>query len=315
MVKKKISVCIPCYNEINNIALIYSQLKEEMDRLLDRYDYEIVFEDNCSTDGTKDELRKLASEDKKVKVIFNLKNFGAMRNSGYIMFQATGDAVIGMPCDLQTPTHLIPDYIRLWEEGYQVVLGQIAGSKENKIMYCVRSLYYKIIGAFSENRQFEHVTGCGLFDRHALKLIEALNEPDPNFRYAITDLGLKTALIPYTQEQRKNGKSSYSISEYFNQALETLIATSKMPMRLATKLGALITGLSFTGIIAYLIVMIVNWSTFYIGIGAILLAISFFAGVLLTFLGVLGEYVIAVLYRLKNIPLVVEDERINFDKE
>ena len=311
--KKKISVCIPCYNEGENVEKIYKLLVDELEKL-NRYEYEIIFEDNCSLDDTEQRLRNLARKDKKVKVIINAKNFGAMKNGSYIMFQATGDAVIGMPCDLQTPVELVPRYIELWEQGNQVVLGQIVESEENSVMFYMRGMYYRIIDKCSNNKELMHVTGCGLFDREVIKLIESLDEPEPNFRYLVTELGLRVTLIPYVQKKRENGKSSYNLIKYFSQALQTLISTSKIPLRFATILGFILAGVSIIIGIIYLICKLIYWDTFDAGIAPVLIGIFFWGAFQLFFIGILGEYIGQVLTRVTKRPLVVENERINFDE-
>ncbi|MCM1156746.1 MAG: glycosyltransferase family 2 protein [Roseburia sp.] len=312
--KKKISICIPCYNEGENVLSIHRLITAEFEKI-PGYNYEIIFEDNCSLDNTPDYLRQLAEKDKHVKVIFNSKNFGAMKNSGYIMFQATGDAIIGMPCDLQTPVDLIPRYIELWEQGNQVVLGQIVESNESKIMFGIRGLYYKIIDMCSENKELRHVTGCGLFDKDAIKLIESLNEPEPNFRYLVTELGLKVALIPYVQQKRAKGKSSYNFVKYFNQALQTLISTSKTPLRFATTAGMILSGVSFTIGLIYLVYKLIFWDSFDAGMAPILIGIFFWGAFQLFFIGILGQYIGEILTRVTKRPIVVERERLNFDIE
>lgn len=311
---KKISICIACYNESENVRIIYQKISEVMVSL-PKYDYEIIYEDNCSTDDTQDILRCLASKDKKVKVILNTKNFGAMKNNGYIMFQGTGDAIIGMPCDLQTPVELIPRYIELWESGNQVVLGQIVKSKESKIMFQIRGLYYKIIDFCSENKELKHVTGCGLFDKKAIMLIQSLEEPEPNFRYLVTELGLKIALVPYVQQSRKNGKSSYNFIKYFIQALQTLVCTSRKPLRFATIMGGIFSGISFLIGIVYLIYKLFHWETFEAGMAPVIIGVFFCAAFQLLFIGILGEYIGEILTRVTKRPMIVERERINFDEE
>lgn len=310
--RKRISICIPCYNEGENVTRVYHLVKDELEKIT-RYDYEILFEDNCSTDDTEQRLRKLAAGDKNVKVILNSKNFGPMKNGGYIMFQATGDAIIGMPCDLQTPVNLIPRYIELWEQGNEVVLGQIVESNEGKVMFRVRDLYYKIMNHYSENKELHHVTGCGLFDKRIIKLIESLEEPEPNFRYLITELGLKVALIPYIQEKRISGKSSYNFFRYFNQAMQTFVSVSKFPLRFATVMGFVLSGISILVGIIYLIYKIIYWESFEAGTAPILIGVFFWGAFQLFFIGILGQYIGEILTRVTKRPLIVERERLNFD--
>lgn len=314
MGKKLISFCIPCYNESENVELLYQKLKLEIATLREKYDFEIIFEDNASTDDTILKLRKLAEGDKEVKVILNARNFGPMKNGSYIMFQANGDAVIGLPCDLQVPLEIIKDYLVEWENGFDVVLGQIVSSEESKLMYKIRTLYYSIMDKFSDIPQLYHVTGSGLFDKKVLELIESLKEPEPNFRYLVTELGLKYKLIPYVQPQRQHGKSSYNVYKYYNQAVDTFTEVSKKPLRYITNVGVICSTLSVVCIMITLIYKMFNWNTFeimsFLGVEILFL----FSAIQIFCIGMLGEYINIVLKRLVYRPMVVEKERINFDK-
>lgn len=314
MEKKLISFCIPCYNESGNIELMYNKLKSKLEELREKYEFEVIFEDNKSTDDTVDLLRELAEKDKEVKVILNARNFGAMKNSGYIMFQAKGDAVIGLPCDLQVPLELIKDYLSAWEEGYDVVLGQIESSEESTLMYSVRSLYYKIMDEFSEIPQLYHVTGAGLFDKKALELIESLAEPEPNFRYLVTELGLKYKLIPYVQPQRQHGKSSYNVYRYYNQAVDTFTEVSKKPLRYITNIGVMFIIVSALCIVVTLGYKALYWNAVKIAQILIIEILFLFGAIQIFCIGMLGEYIHIILKRLVYRPMVVEEERINFDE-
>lgn len=313
MKRKLVSFCIPCYNEGENVELLYTKLQKELIPLREKYDFEIIFEDNASTDDTVRRIKRIAYNDISVKIILNARNFGAMKNSGYIMFQAQGDAVIGLPCDLQVPLNLIKKYLQYWEEGYEVVLGQIEESKESKIMFKIRSLYYKIMDQFSDIPQLYHVTGAGLFSRKALDLIESLNEPEPNFRYLVTELGLKYKLIPYIQPIRENGKSSYSLLKYFNQAIGTFTEVSRKPIRYITNIGIIFMSLSGIYNIVIIIYKLIHWNSFQLhnwllyGILLLICSVQIFS------LGLIGEYINILLKRNVKRPMVIEKERINFE--
>lgn len=314
MNKKLISFCIPCFNEGENITEMYHKLQKEILPLSNQYKFEIIFEDNASTDNTVELLEKLAYQDKSVKVILNSRNFGSMKNSGYIMFQARGDAVIGMPCDLQVPLELIKDYLAFWENGYQVVMGQICYSNENKKMFKLRSLYYKIMDCFSDVSQPYHVTGAGLFDRTALDLIQSLNEPEPNFRYLVTELGLNYKLVPYTQPIRKSGKSSYNISSYFNQAVDSFTEVSRKPLRYITNIGIVLVILSFLFTIGTTLFKLFNWYTFSLKYWLLFGFVFIICSFQIFFIGIVGEYIRILLKRSIKRPIVVEKKRINFEE-
>lgn len=297
---KIISICIPCFNEEKNILNTYNEIIKNISQI-ENYEFEIIFEDNCSTDSSVEILRDLASKDKRVKVILNKCNYGAMNNAGYIMFQATGEAVIGMPCDLQTPFSLIPELIKGWEEGNDVVLARKIGSDEKGIIYFLRKSYYKIINLISENKEIENVTGCGLFDSNALALINDLNDPSPNFRYSITELGLKYKLVDYYQKKRTKGKSSYSLLSYFKQAIQTFAYKSERVSYYLCFFGAVIAGLD---VFKFLFRSLRKNDK--------LGNANFLLGIICFILGIQDLNVYDVKCRLKKRPLVIEKERINF---
>lgn len=312
MGKKLISFCIPCFNEEGNIIEFYKRLSKELESLKHKYNFEIIFEDNASTDNTFKLLQELAQKDRNVKVILNKRNFGPMRNGAYIMFQAHGDAVIGYPCDLQVPLDLIKKYIFYWENGYEVVIGQIATSKEKKIMFNIRTLYYSIMDYFSDVKQLYHVTGTGLYDKKALQLIYDLDEPEPDFRFLITELGLKYKLIQYEQPCRKAGKSSYSIKSYYNQAVDSFVEVSRKPIRYITNFGVFLT--CFTSIFNICLVLfkIKHRNTFSIFKLLPFSILSFILSIQVFCMGLLGEYINVLLKRNVKRPMIIERERINF---
>ena len=308
---KHISVMTPCYNEEGNIMNIYQAVKKQFDKL-PQYTYEHIFIDNCSTDKSRDILRALAEKDKNVKVILNARNFGPNRSGTYGMFQGTGDALICIVCDLQDPPEMIPTFLEKWEEGYKVVLGQKTKSKENPIMFRIRKLYYKIMAALSETEHLENVTGYGLFDKEVLEMIEWMDDPDPYIRGLVTQLGYKYCLVEYTQQERKVGKSSYNFNKYFDFAITGLTHVSKKPLRIATLLGFAMSAVSFAFAIVYLVWKLMHWYDFDMGTAPILIGMFLLGSIQLAFIGVIGEYIGAILTKVTKRPMVVEEERINF---
>lgn len=311
MNKKHISVMTPCFNEVDNIENIYKAVRHEFEKM-PQYTYEHIFIDNFSTDGSRDILRKIAAEDKNVKVILNARNFGPNRSGSYGMLQATGDALICIVCDLQDPPEMIPKFLEKWEEGYKVVLGQKLKSKENPLMFQVRKLYYWLINWLSDTPQYEGVTGYGLFDKEFLDTMRWMDDPDPYVRGLVPDLGYKTYLMQYTQNKREFGKSSYNFSRYFDFAITGVTHVSKKPLRIATAVGMFMSGISFLLALVYLILKLIYWNSFEMGTAPILIGMFFLASVQLAFIGVIGEYIGAILTRVTKRPMVVEEERINF---
>ncbi len=311
---RHISVMTPCYNEEGNIMNIYQAVKEQFDKL-PQYTYEHIFIDNYSTDHSREILRALAHKDKNVKVILNARNFGPNRSGSYGMLQGTGEAVICIVCDLQDPPEMIPTFLEKWEEGYKVVMGQKTKSKENPIMFQIRKLYYGIMNALSETEHLKNVTGYGLFDREVLDMIKWMDDPDPYIRGLVTQLGYKWCLVEYTQQERKVGKSSYNFSKYFDFAITGMTHVSRKPLRIVTMCGFIMSAFSFAIAIVYLVMKLLNWYKFNMGTAPILIGMFLLGSVQLAFLGVIGEYIGAILTKVTKRPMVVEEERINFDTE
>lgn len=311
---KKISICVPCYNEEKNIMDAYGRITNVM-RELSQYDYEIIFADNASTDNSEAILRDLANKDRNVKVIFNYRNYGPARSGKNVGFRATGDAIIGVPCDLQEPPEMIPRFVEEWEKGNLIVWGQKTKSKENPIKYFLRGIYYKVIIKFSDVPQYEQTTGFGIMDRSVCDMVKELNEPDMAMRHLIADLGYPVKFIPYTQEQRKKGKSSYNIWRYFDFALGSLVRTSKAPLRLTTIFGLICSVISFLMGIVYLIYKLVHWEAFLVGMAPVVIAVFFLGSVQIFIIGMIGEYVGVILDKVTKRPLVLERECLNFEDD
>lgn len=311
---KKISLFTPCYNEEGNVYDLYKKVTEVMSTI-PQYDYEYVFIDNHSEDNTRDILRKIAAEDKRVKVIFNVRNFGPSRSGSYGFFQTSGDASICLACDFQDPPELIPEFIKRWEEGYKVVWGRKKGSAESKLMYAIRKVYYKLVKKFADSEQYENVTGFGLYDREVMDLLRASNDPEPNFRNLVGEFGYAIGFVEYYQPERRSGHSSYNFFRYLNVAIHSMITTSKAPLKIATGLGFVVAGISFLIGLIYLILKLIFWNSFNMGLAPLICGVFFMGAIQLLFIGVLGEYIGEILSRQMNRPMVVEEERINFNDE
>ena len=311
--KKMISLFTPCYNEEGNVLLMYEKVTQIM-KTLPEYDYEYVLIDNCSTDKTPELLRQIAQKDPRVKVIFNIRNFGPSRSGSYGFFQTTGDVSICFACDFQDPPELIPEFIKRWENGSKVVWGQKDGSDESRLMYAIRCLYYKIIKSIASNEQYENVTGFGLYDKEVMELLRKYSGPTPNFRNMISELGYPIDFVKYHQPKRKSGKSSYNLFIYMNIALNDMVTTSRLPLRFATFFGALVAFISFLIAIYYFVMKLVFWDSYSLGTATLAVGIFFLGAVQLMFIGIVGEYVGEVLTRMNDRPMVIEKERLNFDE-
>lgn len=311
---KKISVMIPCFNEEENVKQICYAVKQILQAELSQYDYEILFIDNDSSDKTRDYIRELCSENSNVKAIFNAKNFGQFNSPYYGMCQTTGDCTITICCDFQDPVEMIPKLVKEWENGYKIVCAIKTTSKENKIMRFLRTCYYKVIKKMSEVDQIEHFTGFGLYDRSFIQVLRELEDPTPFLRGIVAELGYKRKDIPYEQQKRRAGKTHNNWFTLYDAAMLSFTSYTKAGLRLATLLGFLTAAISMVIGIVYLILKLVYWDRFVAGMAPILLAVLFLGSIQLFFIGFLGEYVLSINKRIMKRPLVIEEERINFDK-
>ena len=188
---KTISFMIPCYNEKENVVPMSEAIVNLMGNELKAYDYELLFIDNCSTDGTRELLRQICAGNKKIKAIFNAKNFGQFNSPYHAMCQTTGDCTVSLCCDFQDPVEIIPKFVEEWEKGYKIVCGIKATSRENKIMRFLRTCYYKLIRKMSDVEQIEHFTGFGLYDKSFIEVLKTLDDPTPFMRGIVAELGYK----------------------------------------------------------------------------------------------------------------------------
>jgi glycosyltransferase involved in cell wall biosynthesis len=311
---KLISVVTPCYNEEENIRDIYSQVQNVFEEL-GCYSYEHIFIDNASKDGTVSILKEFARKDKNVKIIVNARNFGHIRSPYHAILQASGDAVISISADLQDPPSMIKDFIKKWEEGFKIVVGVKNKSEENPIMFAIRKLYYNLIEKFADTKQIKNFTGFGLYDREFVDILRKLDEPYPYFRGLITEMGFEKAEIEFVQPKRKKGKTKNNFYTLYDMAMLGFVNHSKVPLRMATFAGFSVAILSLLVALSYFIYKLIFWERFQLGAAPMVIGIFFFAAVQLFFIGIIGEYIGAIYTQVKNRPLVIEKERINFDPD
>lgn len=311
MYKPLISVYTPCRNEEENIEDIYHAVRSVME-FLSKYEYEHLFIDNASTDSTVDILKRIAAQDKHVKIIVNARNFGTVRSPFHAMLQTGGDVVIPLAADGQDPPTLIPQFIQHWENGSKIALAVKKKSKESWWMFAIRRLYYRIVKMISNVEVVENSTGFGAYDKCVVDELRKMDVQYPYVRGLICEMGYKAATVDFVQPARKKGKSNNNFYVLFDMAMLGFTTHSKIPLRLATLLGLFFGFLSFLVGLSYLILKIVYWDSFMIGIAPLLIGVFFFGSVQLLFIGLLGEYIGAILTQVTKMPLVVEKERVNF---
>lgn len=276
------------------------------------YDYEHLYIDNASQDDTVAILRRMAQEDPTVKVIVNNRNFGHIRSPYHAFLQARGDAVIVMVSDLQDPPPLIIDFVREWETGYKIVLGQKTGSDESQLVYRLRKAYYRLVSKLSDVELLQNVTGAGLYDREVVDVLRSLDDPYPYVRGLVSELGYPVARIPYHQPNRKSGITKNNWYSLYDMAMLGFTSHSKVPLRLAAMLGFACSLVSMLAAIFYFLYKLLFWQSFAVGTAPLVIGLFFFSSVQLFFIGIIGEYIGAMHTKIMRRPLVTEKERINF---
>jgi len=308
---KKISIVTPCFNEEANVEAIYSKVKEIFQKL-SAYEYEHIFIDNASADGTQAILRKLAAADRNVKAIFNTRNFGHIRSPFYGLIQADGDAVILLVADFQDPPELIVEFLKQWEAGYKVVLGIKTNSGESCAMFALRTFYYNLVDRLADVKINKNNTGFGLYDRKVIEELRKIEEPYPFFRGLVSELGFESAKVDYFQPARKRGITKNNFYTLYDIGMLGIINHSKVPLRLAIFAGGLLAGVNLLIALGYFIYKIIYWDSFSVGIAPVVIGLFFFSSIQLIFLGVIGEYIGAIYTQTLKRPLVIEKQRINF---
>ena len=312
---KLISVVSPCYNEEDNIELLTDRVREIF-AAMPQYRYEHIIIDNHSTDKTVEKLRVIAARDKNVKVIINARNFGHIRSPQHAIMQATGDAVIVLLSDLQDPPELICVMVKEWEAGYPIVVGIKTASEEPKLMYAIRSAYYKLVGRLTDVKVLQHYTGFGLYDRKVIEILrQDFRDPYPYFRGMIAEIGLPHKELSYNQKRRYRGITKNNFYTLYDMAMLGITNLSKVPLRLVTFGGFVFAFLSLVAGFLYLLAKLVFWNQFQLGLAPTMIGLFFLGSVQLIGIGIIGEYVGSIHTIVQNRPLVTEQERINFEKE
>lgn len=311
---KSITILTPCLNEEDNVRELYEQVRSVMSKI-GRYRYEHLFIDNASRDGTVSILKNIAAADHNVKIIVNARNFGQVRSPVHALFQASGDAVIGICADFQDPPELIPDLLREWEKGAPIVVAVKKTSGENPIMFWIRKRFYRLVNRLSHTETYENYTGFGLYDRKVVDIIKALDDPYPYFRGLIAEIGLPHAEITYHQPARKRGFTKNNFYSLYEMAMLAITNLSRVPLRLVTFTGFACAFCCVLVSLFYLVYKLLYWNRFSIGIAPLVIGGFFFISIQLVSIGILGEYVGSVLTQVQHRPYVIERERVNWEYE
>lgn len=310
---KLISVVTPCFNEQENVEALHEKIRNVFNKL-PQFKYEHIFIDNASTDATVDIIKQIIASDSNVRLIVNSRNFGHIRSPMYAITQVDGEAVVIMASDLQDPAELLPEFIAKWEAGYRIVVGVKPRSEESHLMFMARRLYYHTIGRIAEVKLIPNFTGFGLYDRSVVDYVRNLNDPYPYFRGIIADIGYDYATIPYVQPKRARGITKNNFYTLYDLAMLGITSYSKLPLRLATMAGFVLSMISLIVALGYLVAKLVFWNNFTLGMAPMVVGLFFFGAIQLFFIGILGEYIGAIHTQVLKRPLVVEKERVNFNE-
>jgi len=306
----KISIITPTYNEVENIEKLYLEIKNQFVKI--SCDYEHIIIDNYSNDGTIDKIKKLASTDKNLKIIINSKNYGHIRSPFYGLLQSSGDASILMASDFQDPVELIPEYIEKWKKGCKIVLGEKNTSEESNIKFSLRKLFYNFLNKISDFELTKNTTGSGIFDKSVIEKLKKINDPYPYFRGLIAELGEEIETIKFNQPLRKHGVTKNNIATLYDIGILGIVKHSRAPLRFMVVLGFISSVISLLIGVFYLIYKLLFWKSFSLGLAPIIIGIFIVSSIHITLLGLVGEYIGVILLHQRNLPLVIEKERINF---
>lgn len=311
---KKISIVVPTYNEEDNIPILYERIQRLFIEKLDKYDYRILFCDNCSLDNSRKIIRALAREDKKVQYIFYVKNFGFSKSTFYGLTQADGDCAVLLFADMQDPPELIVDFVEEWENGYSVVVGIKNKSRESKIKYSLRQMYYQMMSRISDVEHIEQFTGFGLYDKTVLETFRGFHDAIPYLRGIVAELAPECKKVFYEQKKRERGKSAFNIGGVYDLAMLGITSYSKALLRISTIIGFVVSVVSIAVALATFLFKLLGIVEYPIGNAAILFGVYFLCGIILFFLGIMGEYISNITIRTMNHPIVVEGERCNIER-
>lgn len=311
-VAKKITIMTPTFNEELGVQECYLAVREFFLAELPNYEYEHLFIDNCSQDKTVGILKEIAKKDQRLKIIVNSRNFGPNNSPYYAILESTGDAVIPVLADLQTPVKTIKKFVDLWEGGCDMVLGLRVKMSEPKWLQVCRNSYYKLMGRLSPIEHYHGFIGFGLFDAKTVKVMRELANPNPYFRRIVSEIGFEKAFVEYEQPVRKHGKSRLSLFDLIDYAILGIVSCTTAPLRVMTIMGLAISSISFIAALIYLLLKLLYWDSFILGSAPLIIGMFFFGSVQIFCLGLIGEYIGLIFEHARNRPLVIEKERVNF---
>jgi polyisoprenyl-phosphate glycosyltransferase len=310
-----LSLVTGSFNEEGNVDEWFERTLAACRDLGERYDLEIVWIDNASTDRTVDKVTAWCARDPRVKLIVNARNFGPVRSPFHALMQAGGVACIYLASDLQDLPELIPTFVERWESGFDVVAGVYKSSSDGYLLRRCRNAYYSILARVSDSDPvIRAFTGFGLYSRRVVEHMRRIGGPNPMARALVAEIGLPSTTVAYDKPPRRYGATKNDFLILVDQAVLSLTSMSKAPIRIATITGLALSGLGFFIAAAYLVAKLLFWNSFPLGQAPLLIGIFLFSSVQILIMGLIGEYVAAIHQRLQRNPWVVEKMRVNFEE-
>lgn len=309
---KMISVLVTCYNEEKSIESLYLEITKVFTQELKEYDYEIIFCDNASDDDTESIISMICDKDKKCKAVFNSSNFGFHRNIFNAFTYSSGDAAFLIFGDMQDPPELIPEFIRKWEGGADIVVGQRGKTQEKGVKKFFRALFYDVVDILGQKKFIHDMNGFGLYDKNFVDTITRIDEVSPYFKAVVDEYGGKIDIVSYEQKRSARGKSNFNFWANYDFSMYGITTSTKMLMRIATFIGAFIAICGFVLAIYVVIRKLLMWDSYPIGSASIMVAILVIGGIQLLFVGVLGEYILTINERISRKPRCGIRKKINF---
>ena len=306
-----ISILVPVFNEEENLPILFKRVSAVTGQLADRYDFEFVFTDNHSTDGSFTVLEKLAAGDRRIRVFRFSKNFGFQRSimTGYM--KTLGDAAIQIDCDLQDPPELFGEFLAKFEEGYDVVYGIRRSRQEGFLINGLRAVFYRIIDALAEDDLPHNAGDFRLVSQRVIDAMKQIDDYHPYIRGMIAALGFRQTGIPYDRAKREKGKSKFSFRQLMSLAVDGILSHSIIPLRIASLTALAMSAITLIGIVFYMIGNFVFGQEWPAGFATttVLLLLSITLNAL--FLGVIGEYLGRIYQQVKKRPITVIETTIN----